>query len=214
MFSPPRATSTCGVKQPPPPVPPFRRVSADESAQAEDPHRSFRSRPFVAVSIDAELFFNERIRVVFKGVRARRMVSNVRLAAEITAAFLQNNRVEVEAVGELIRSVHRTLIGVAQPSPDPQPELKRRTPSQIKRSIRDEALISFLDGKPYRQLKRHLATYGITPGEYRERFGLPIDYPMVAPAYSRRRSELAKASGLGKKAGKKAASRRRTGGAG
>ena len=70
----------------------------------------------------------------------------------------------------------------------------------IRRSITPDALISFIDGQPYRMLKRHLTTHGLTPQRYRQRYSLPADYPMTAPNYSAARSELAKALGLGRKA--------------
>ena len=82
-----------------------------------------------------------------------------------------------------------------------RPQVDRPTAAQIKKSIRPEALISFEDGKPYRTLKRHLTRLGMTPAEYREKWGLASDYPMVAPDYSARRSELAKQLGFGQKGG-------------
>jgi predicted transcriptional regulator len=75
----------------------------------------------------------------------------------------------------------------------------------VKKSITAEALISLIDGKKYKSLKRHLTGHGLTPAQYRERYGLPVDYPMVASAYAARRSELAKAAGLGQQRRKTAA---------
>ncbi len=69
--------------------------------------------------------------------------------------------------------------------------------AQIRKSVQHDRLISFIDGKAYKTLKRHLTANGLTPEAYREKFGLPVDYPMVAAAYSERRSSLAKAHGLG-----------------
>lgn len=80
-----------------------------------------------------------------------------------------------------------------------QPETVKATPKQIRDSIKLDGLVSFEDGKTYKSLKRHLHKYGLTPVEYRAKWGLPADYMMVSPEYSARRSELAKASGLGTK---------------
>jgi predicted transcriptional regulator len=85
---------------------------------------------------------------------------------------------------------------VAEPTP---PRVPQPSPAQIKASIKPDELVSFEDGKSYKTLRRHLTGYGLTPEQYREKWGLPRDYPVVAPNYSARRSELAKANGLGKK---------------
>ncbi len=77
------------------------------------------------------------------------------------------------------------------------PEAAKPTTSMIKRSIGQDALVSFIDGKSYKTLKRHLTGHGMSPEQYRTKFGLPTDYPMVAPSYSAQRSQLAKAIGLG-----------------
>ena len=74
------------------------------------------------------------------------------------------------------------------------------TAAQIEASIGEDGLISFIDGKPYKTLKRHLTAHGLTPERYRARYGLPADYPMVAPSYAARRSQIAKAIQLGHKA--------------
>ena len=78
------------------------------------------------------------------------------------------------------------------------PEVEKATPAEIKRSITPDALISFIDGKPYKTLKRHLTGHGLDPQSYRLRYGLPADYPMVATNYAAQRSELAKSLGLGR----------------
>lgn len=84
--------------------------------------------------------------------------------------------------------------GIAhQPGEEPKP-----TPTQIRKSITPEALISFIDGGPYKTLKRHLTGHGLDPSSYRQKYGLSSDYPMVAPSYSERRSSLAKGSGFGR----------------
>ena len=88
------------------------------------------------------------------------------------------------------------------------PEIEKPTAAQIRKSVTPDHLISFLDGKPYRSLKRHLTSQGMTPAEYRQKFGLPHDYPMVAASYAAARSELAKNLGLGQIRRDRAAARR------
>jgi predicted transcriptional regulator len=84
--------------------------------------------------------------------------------------------------------------------------VEKPTPAvPVKKSITPEALISLIDGKPYKSLKRHLTGKGLTPDQYREQYGLPRDYPMVAPAYAQKRSELARSMGLGQQRRKAAA---------
>ncbi len=80
-----------------------------------------------------------------------------------------------------------------------EPEQPKATASQVRKSITDAGLISFIDGKTYQTLKRHIGGHGMTPDDYRARYGLAADYPIVAPAYAARRSALAKAIGLGTK---------------
>jgi len=118
------------------------------------------------------------------------------LTADIVSAYVAQNRLSPFEIEALIRSVHATLANLGKDTPEPEP-VEKPTAVQIKKSIRPDALISFIDGKPYRLLRRHLRTHGLTPEEYRARFGLPADYPLTAPEYAARRSEFAKASGLG-----------------
>jgi predicted transcriptional regulator len=101
----------------------------------------------------------------------------------------------------LIQSVHEALTGIGQPEAEPGPGERKLSVAQIRKSITPDALISFIDGRPYRMLKRHLATHGLTVAEYKARFGLPSDYPTTAPSYSAARSTLAKEAGLGQKGG-------------
>jgi predicted transcriptional regulator len=123
------------------------------------------------------------------------------LTAQIVAAHVSNNSVTLTDVPTLIEQVHRTLAGlgtvaVAAPAPAerPQPAVP------VKKSVTDEYLICLEDGKKLKMLKRHLKTaYDMTPEQYRERWGLPSDYPMVAPNYAKHRSSLAKKIGLGTK---------------
>lgn len=123
--------------------------------------------------------------------------------ADIVAAFVGNNTVAVADLPSLIQSVHAALGKLVAPVEEPVEELKPAVP--VKRSVTAEYIICLEDGKKFKSLKRHLRTvYDLTPETYREKWGLPRDYPMVAPGYAAARSELAKAMGLGqvrKKAG-------------
>ena len=123
------------------------------------------------------------------------------LTADIVVAFLANNKVDPIAVPELIRATHAALVHLTAPQVEAVTETAPRKPSRaaIRKSVTEEGIVSFLDGKTYRTLKRHLTTRGYTPGAYREAFGLPDDYPIVAPGYSAVRSAHAKAIGLGAK---------------
>lgn len=124
------------------------------------------------------------------------------LAGEIVAAYVSNNSVPVTELPNLIRSVHSAVAGLASGtvnSPTGAKEsAEKPTPAEIRKSIRNDGLVSFIDGKAYKTLKRHLTAHGLEPRAYRERFGLPADYPMVAPSYAAQRSALAKAIGLGR----------------
>lgn len=119
------------------------------------------------------------------------------LTAEIVSAHVSNNSVPLSELPGLIQEVYRTLsaVGRGAPAPDkPQPAVP------IKKSVFPDYIICLEDGKKLKMLKRHLKTaYNMTPEQYRERWGLPPDYPMVAPNYAQRRSELAKKIGLGTK---------------
>jgi predicted transcriptional regulator len=124
------------------------------------------------------------------------------LAGEIVAAYVSNNSVPVAELPNLIRSVHSAVAvltsggttgAVASAETNEKP-----TPAEIRKSVRNDGIVSFIDGKPYKTLKRHLTAHGLDPCSYRERFGLPVDYPMVAPAYAAQRSALARAIGLGR----------------
>ena len=129
-------------------------------------------------------------------------MSTTELTATIVASYVERNKVAPAEIEPLIRSVFGALATLGQEPARPDP-VERPTLAQIKRSIRQDALISFIDGRPYKLLKRHLNAHGLTPEEYRARFGLPNDYPMTAPDYTAKRSEFAKASGLGIKTRRK-----------
>jgi predicted transcriptional regulator len=120
------------------------------------------------------------------------------LTSDIVSAYVGRNSVAIAELPQLIRLVHGALDAPAAETVERAAEAqKQATAAQIRRSITPDSLISFEDGKPYTMLRRHLRTRGLTPEEYRAKWGLPADYPMVAPDYSARRSEFARASGLG-----------------
>ena len=119
------------------------------------------------------------------------------LTAEIVSAYVSNNTVASADIPALINQVHSALLrvssGEAQSTSEP---LKPAVP--VKRSINPDFIVCLEDGKKFKSLKRHLRThYNLSPEEYREKWGLPHDYPMVAPNYARARSDLAKKMGLG-----------------
>ena len=116
-------------------------------------------------------------------------------ATEIVSAYVGNNPVQSSELPEIIKSVHESLTRL-QAGEDGVAEQKPAVP--VRKSITDDYLICLEDGKKFKSLKRHLrAKYGMSPEEYREKWNLPYDYPMVAPAYARQRSDLAKRMGLG-----------------
>jgi len=122
----------------------------------------------------------------------------LRLGTGIVAAYVSRNAVTAEAVPDIIRSVHQALQGIsrgAAPAPDERP----RPAVPIGRSIQHDFIVCLEDGKKLKMLKRYLRSrYNMSPDDYRKRWGLPADYPMVAPAYAARRSDFAKQIGLGR----------------
>jgi predicted transcriptional regulator len=123
------------------------------------------------------------------------------MTSEIVSAYALGNQFAVAELKGLIQSVYNALSDLNNEVPVAAPaEDLRSTPAQIRKSIRPDALVSFIDGKPYKTLKRHLTTNGLTFADYKAKFGLPKDYPTTAPEYSARRSEMAKLLGLGRKA--------------
>ena len=118
------------------------------------------------------------------------------LTTEIVAAHVSNNTVPVGDLPQLIHQVYQSLAGIGKVAP---PTAERPQPAvSVKRSVHPDYIICLEDGKKLKMLKRHLKTaYNMTPDEYRERWGLGPDYPMVAPNYARQRSKLAKDIGLG-----------------
>jgi predicted transcriptional regulator len=122
----------------------------------------------------------------------------VALTAKIVSDYVLNNSTVASDVPVLIQATYAALADIqAGGAHIQQPLSSSVTSLQIKRSITHDALISFEDGKPYKALKRHLTTRGLTPEQYREKWGLPSDYPMTSQGYSQERSNLAKMSGLG-----------------
>lgn len=121
------------------------------------------------------------------------------LTAEIVSAYIANNRLPVAELAVLIASTHAALRGLGKaPETPAAPPLVPAVP--IKKSVTPEAIICLEDGKSFKSLKRHLSSkYDMTPDEYRAKWGLPADYPMVAPNYAEARSALAKSIGLGRK---------------
>jgi predicted transcriptional regulator len=122
----------------------------------------------------------------------------LRMTADIVASFLRNNKVSHDELTELIRSVHRTIAGLSGGAGE-KPEERPKPAVPVGKSIHHDHLVCLEDGKKLKMLKRYLrSSYSMSPDEYRKRWGLPTDYPMVAPAYAARRSEFAKRIGLGK----------------
>ncbi|MBU2329060.1 MAG: MucR family transcriptional regulator [Alphaproteobacteria bacterium] len=124
----------------------------------------------------------------------------VELTADIVSAYVSNHMVQVSDLTTLIADVHQALNSTATPTPVQAVVEKPKPPVPIRKSIEDDYLICLEDGQKFKSLKRHLMThYNMTPEEYREKWGLPSDYPMVAPAYAEARSRLAKEMGLGQR---------------
>lgn len=126
----------------------------------------------------------------------------ITLTADIVAAHVSNNSVAVSDLPVLIANVHGALIGLGGPAP--APEVKLEPAVSVRASIKPDYIVCLDDGKKLKMLKRHLMThYGMTPDDYRAKWGLPADYPMVAPNYAEQRRTLAKKIGLGRKPGTK-----------
>lgn len=125
------------------------------------------------------------------------MGQNVAYATGIVSAYVRNNTLNTNELPELIRSVHAALVSLSKPADDEPEPLKPAVP--VKKSVFKEHIVCLEDGQKFKSLKRHLRSkYGLSPDEYRQKWGLPADYPMVAPGYSEKRSKLAKKMGLGR----------------
>ena len=119
------------------------------------------------------------------------------LTSEIVAAHVSNNTLAVNDLPQLIKDVYFTLANVDETQGFPE---RLNPPVSIKKSVTPDFIVCLEDGKKLKMLKRHLKTaYNMTPEEYRQRWSLPLDYPMVAPNYAKHRSDLAKEIGLGRK---------------
>ncbi|HEX8415203.1 MAG TPA: MucR family transcriptional regulator [Sphingomicrobium sp.] len=128
------------------------------------------------------------------------------LTADIVAAHVSNNSVAVNDLPNLIQNVHAALSGISGNVKAPEAKLEPKVP--IRSSIKPDFIVCLEDGKKLKMLKRHLMThYQMTPDQYRQKWGLPSDYPMVAPNYAEQRRTLAKAIGLGTKPRKKRGAR-------
>lgn len=137
-------------------------------------------------------------------------INLIELTADIVSAYVSKNPVPVASLPELISSVNSSLSKIGEQT---EPDKRAQAPAvNPKRSVFPDYIICLEDGKKFKSLKRHLDVhYGLTPDEYREKWGLKSDYPMVAPNYAAVRSEMAKAIGLGRKAApaKKATAKRK-----
>jgi len=135
-------------------------------------------------------------------VENNKAASLVAFTSSIVAAYVANNKISVSELPDLIRSVHESFVRAEQGEASKAAEKNLRPATSIKKSITPDYLICIEDGIKLKMLKRHLRThYGLTPQKYREKWGLPADYPMVAPNYAAKRSMLAKEIGLGAKRG-------------
>ncbi|TNC14889.1 MucR family transcriptional regulator [Methylobacterium terricola] len=126
----------------------------------------------------------------------------IALTAEIVTAYVAKSSVPLSEVPALISGVYASLDGLTTPPAEPVVD-HTVSPAAIRKSITPDYLVSFVDGKRYKTLRRHLKRHGLTPEQYREKYGLGYEYPITASSYSAQRSELAKGSGLGQKRGRK-----------
>lgn len=116
---------------------------------------------------------------------------------KVVASYLSNNAVEMSDVPRIISVVHKALL-VIDPATGDAASARPAPPVPVRKSVFDDYLVSLEDGRRYRSLKRHLSGRGLTPEQYRQKWNLSYDYPMVAPNYAKLRSELAKNMGLGR----------------
>ena len=125
--------------------------------------------------------------------------NHITMTAEIVSAYVSANHLQTVELLGLIGSVHAIISALGKPVKASDPAIEKATPAQIRKSVTPDALISFIDGKPYKMLKRHLTRHNLNPISYRTRYGLPADYPMTAATYSEKRAAISKAVGLGGK---------------
>ncbi|MBV9079272.1 MAG: MucR family transcriptional regulator [Methylobacteriaceae bacterium] len=132
-------------------------------------------------------------------MNAQSDVKLVALSAEIAASFVGHNSVSAAELPDLIRTIHGALAAAAQGRAEPAAAEERKPAVPVKKSVTPDYIICLEDGRRFKSLRRHLRTrYNMTPEQYRERWSLPYDYPMVAPNYAETRSALAKGMGLGR----------------
>jgi predicted transcriptional regulator len=122
----------------------------------------------------------------------------VSIAADIVTAYVSNNPLPVGELPKLIGDIHAALKGIG--TPVAEPVVKQEPAVPIKKSVTPDFIICLEDGKKFKSLRRHLQLFDLTPDQYRQKWNLPADYPMVAPTYAATRSALAKSIGLGRKA--------------
>ncbi|MDB5545358.1 MAG: MucR family transcriptional regulator [Hyphomicrobiales bacterium] len=128
----------------------------------------------------------------------RNLTSYIKLAADIVSAYVSNNTIAAGEVPGLLAEVNTALVSLGKSAPAAVVAEAPRPAVSVRKSVTDDHLICLEDGKKFKSLRRHLRTqYNLTPEEYREKWGLPGDYPMVAPNYAKARSQLAKQMGLG-----------------
>ena len=131
-------------------------------------------------------------------VRREASGNTLQMTTDIVASFVANNRITLEQLTDLIRSVHRTMDALSL-GQDEKVSEKLRPAIAVNKSVQDDFIVCLEDGKKLKMLKRYLrSTYNMSPDEYRKKWGLAADYPMVAPSYAARRSEFAKRIGLGR----------------
>ncbi len=123
-------------------------------------------------------------------------LEKIQMTTDIIASYVSNNTIAVQELPDLIKSVHNAMVDLTGAAAAP---VKQKPAVPVSRSITDDYIICLEDGAKLKMLKRYIRTrFGLTPDEYRQKWRLPADYPMVAPAYAKRRSTLAKEIGLGK----------------
>ena len=125
----------------------------------------------------------------------------LQMTTDIVASFVSNNTIPSDSISDIIKNVHRTVQTIAA-TPAERPVEKPKPAVAISKSVHDDYIVCLEDGKKLKMLKRYLrSNYNMTPDEYRRKWGLAADYPMVAPSYAKKRSEFAKKIGLGRQNG-------------
>lgn len=166
------------------------------------PARSLKACGFYIAGIDLRLkgacsSGGEILEIEVGDINTEPRADVAELTVAIIAAYVSNNSVPATELPALISSVHAAIGGLGKPAEMEAPDVEKATPAQIRKSIHPDGLISFIDGKTYQTLKRHLTRHGLDMPDYRQRYGLPADYPSTAPGYSEKRSALARSLGLG-----------------